>query len=291
MRTWKTKVSAEDNGIRLSTFLYKRLKLTRRQISRLKFIENGIRVNDRSCKTDYMLSEGDEVSLLLGKTTHDLNAPDPVPALRILWENEDLICVHKPFDLAFHPSHGHYYDTLSIQLDALLKQAGRATTLHAVGRLDKDTSGIAVFAKHPIAAQRLQHQRQQGILEKEYLCIVHGKTKEHGTIELPIMKDNSILNRMMIHPDGKPAYTEYRKIKEGEDWSLLRVHIKTGRTHQIRLHMSSIHHPLLGDVLYGKDDHCPRLALHAASLSFHDPFSDEPVSITDHDDSFFDLIK
>lgn len=108
MRTWKTKVSAEDNGIRLSTFLYKRLKLTRRQISRLKFIENGIRVNDRSCKTDYMLSEGDEVSLLLGKTTHDLNAPDPVPALRILWENEDLICVHKPFDLAFHPSHGHY---------------------------------------------------------------------------------------------------------------------------------------------------------------------------------------
>ena len=94
MRTWKTKVSAEDNGIRLSTFLYKRLKLTRRQISRLKFIENGIRVNDRSCKTDHMLSEGDEVSLLLGKTTHDLNAPDPVPALRILWENEDLICVH-----------------------------------------------------------------------------------------------------------------------------------------------------------------------------------------------------
>lgn len=79
MRTWKTKVSAEDNGIRLSTFLYKRLKLIRRQISRLKFIENGIRVNDRSCKTDYMLSEGDEVSLLLGKTTHDLNAPDPVP--------------------------------------------------------------------------------------------------------------------------------------------------------------------------------------------------------------------
>lgn len=291
MRRWEYRAEATDADKRLSQLLYARFHLTRRQISRLKFQEGGICVNGEPCRTDHRVQSGDRIVLTLDQPPSQLETPPFHVPLCILYENTDLIAVHKPSGMAFHPGHGHYYDTLSVQLDHQLKQEGRGTRLHAVGRLDKDTSGIALFAKHPISAQRLHAQLRDGQLKKTYRAIAHGSTPPAGTISTPIQRKAGVLNQMEIHPDGKSAVTRYKCLRSSANHSLLQLQLESGRTHQIRVHMQSIGHPLAGDVIYGYADSCPRLALHAWMLRFHDPFREETIVLTDTDDSFEALIR
>ena len=211
---------------------------------------------------------------------------DPVPQaedipLDILWEDADLAVVVKPRGMVVHPAAGHSEGTL---VNALL---GNLEELSGIGgekrpgivhRLDKDTSGVMMVAKNDGTQAELSRMLKDREIEKHYLALTEGRMKEkEGVIDAPIGRSRKDRKKMAVDPEGRPAVTEWRVIAEGKDCSLLDVHILTGRTHQIRVHMRSIGHPVCGDPLYGfaKGAKVPCLMLHARSLSFLNPRTHE----------------
>ena len=211
---------------------------------------------------------------------------DPVPKaedipLEILWEDADLAVVVKPRGMVVHPAAGHSEGTL---VNALL---GNLDELSGIGgekrpgivhRLDKDTSGVMMVAKNDETQMELSRMLKDREIEKHYLALTEGLMNEkEGVIEAPIGRNKKDRKKMAVDPAGRPAVTEWRVIAEGKNCSLLDVHILTGRTHQIRVHMRSIRHPVCGDPLYGyeKGAKVPCLMLHARSLAFEHPRTHE----------------
>lgn len=213
-----------------------------------------------------------------------------LPELEILYEEQDILAVNKPAGLVTHPSGSHYSDSLSNQVAAYFRSKDEPTKVRSIGRLDKETSGILLFARNQTAAARLQKQRENGISEKTYLAAVSGSMLEDtdGTfhaITTPLAPDPDNRLKMVISPGSslpgsKPAVTLYSVLKSTAPGSrisasLVMLRLKTGRTHQIRVHMASLGHPLLGDSLYHLSDTTnlfSRAALHAWKLKFHPPF-------------------
>lgn len=213
-----------------------------------------------------------------------------LPELEILYEDQDILAVNKPAGLVTHPSGSHYSDSLSNQVATYFRSKDEPTKVRSIGRLDKETSGILLFARNQTAAARLQKQRENGISEKTYLAAVSGSMLEDtdGTfhaITTPLAPDPDNRLKMVISPGSslpgsKPAVTLYSVLKSTAPGSrisasLVMLRLKTGRTHQIRVHMASLGHPLLGDSLYHLLDTTnlfSRAALHAWKLKFHPPF-------------------
>lgn len=213
-----------------------------------------------------------------------------LPELEILYEDQDILAVNKPAGLVTHPSGSHYSDSLSNQVAAYFRSKDEPTKVRSIGRLDKETSGILLFARNQTAAARLQKQRENGISEKTYLAAVSGSMLEDtdGTfhaITTPLAPDPDNRLKMVISPGSslpgsKTAVTLYSVLKSTAPGSrisasLVMLRLKTGRTHQIRVHMASLGHPLLGDSLYHLSDTTnlfSRAALHAWKLKFHPPF-------------------
>ena len=213
-----------------------------------------------------------------------------LPELEILYEDQDILAVNKPAGLVTHPSGSHYSDSLSNQVAAYFRSKDEPTKVRSIGRLDKETSGILLFARNQTAAARLQKQRENRISEKTYLAAVSGSMLEDtdGTfhaITTPLAPDPDNRLKMVISPGSslpgsKPAVTLYSVLKSTAPGSrisasLVMLRLKTGRTHQIRVHMASLGHPLLGDSLYHLSDTTnlfSRAALHAWKLKFHPPF-------------------
>lgn len=213
-----------------------------------------------------------------------------LPELEILYEDQDILAVNKPAGLVTHPSGSHYSDSLSNQVAAYFRSKDEPTKVRSIGRLDKETSGILLFARNQTAAARLQKQRENGISEKTYLAAVSGSMLEDtdGTfhaITTPLAPDPDNRLKMVISPGSslpgsKPAVTLYSVLKSTAPGSrisasLVMLRLKTGRTHQIRVHMASLGHPLLGDSMYHLSDTTnlfSRAALHAWKLKFHPPF-------------------
>lgn len=257
------------------------MQLTCRQVRSAKFRENGILVNAERSRVSRVLQGGDEVRVLL----EDLHDPSQVRSIRentgdlpplkeeeVLYEDEDLLLLNKQAGICVHPSHGHYADTLADQVCARYRSQGITEIPRIIGRLDKETSGLVLFARNKVAAQRLS---EGCLLRKEYLAVVHGRltcspvlqpspvlppsadAPVSFTITCPIARDPSSLNRMLADPEGisegKPAVTHLQVLSYDaeNDASLLRLWLETGRTHQIRVHMAYAGHPLLGDTLYG----------------------------------------
>lgn len=201
--------------------------------------------------------------------------------LEILYEDGDLAVVVKPRGMVVHPAAGHSEGTL---VNALL---GSLDELSGIGgekrpgivhRLDKDTSGVMMVAKNDETQTELSRMLKDREIEKHYLALAEGIMKEkEGVIEAPIGRSKKDRKKMAVDPDGRPAVTEWKVLAEGRNCSLLDVHILTGRTHQIRVHMRSIQHPVCGDPLYGfeKGVKVPCLMLHARSLSFLHPRTKE----------------
>ena len=213
-----------------------------------------------------------------------------LPELEILYEDQDILAVNKPAGLVTHPTGSHYSDSRSNQVAAYFRSKDEPTKVRSIGRLDKETSGILLFARNQTAAARLQKQRENGISEKTYLAAVSGSMLEDtdGTfhaITTPLAPDPDNRLKMVISPGSslpgsKPAVTLYSVLKSTAPGSrisasLVMLRLKTGRTHQIRVHMASLGHPLLGDSLYHLSDTTnlfSRAALHAWKLKFHPPF-------------------
>lgn len=208
--------------------------------------------------------------------------PTPIP-LNIIYEDEALLILDKPAGIAVHPSISHYTDSLANGVKYYFDTIGLKRKIRPVNRLDLNTSGLIVFAKNEYVQECLIQQMQTNEFKKEYLAIVHGIfEKAQGTITLPIArKENSIIERC-ISENGQEAITHYEVLKTSNDLSLVHCILQTGRTHQIRVHMSAIGHPLVGDTLYGSDfsDSITRQALHSYKISFIHPISHQIVSFT-----------
>lgn len=208
--------------------------------------------------------------------------PTPIP-LNIIYEDEALLILDKPAGIAVHPSISHYTDSLANGVKYYFDTIGLKRKIRPVNRLDLNTSGLIVFAKNEYVQECLIQQMQTNEFKKEYLAIVHGIFENvQGTINLPIArKENSIIERH-ISENGQEAVTHYEVLKTSNDLSLVHCILQTGRTHQIRVHMSAIGHSLVGDTLYGSDfsDSITRQALHSYKISFIHPISHQIVSFT-----------
>lgn len=289
-------------------FLRTHTELTRRQISRAKFSENGIKKNGIRCRITEPLSSGDTLSICLEDEMTNSSHLDMPPASmempEILYEDSDLIAVNKPAGIVVHPSGIHYNDTLSNQIYSYYAAAGQQICCRSIGRLDKETSGIVLFAKNRPAASILQKQRNSGSLCKQYLAAVSGYlpadgTKEEHTVDFPLAADpHDPLKMQALIPAfaagasdlqkkyaAKPAVTHYRTLFSTPDWSLVLLRLETGRTHQIRVHMAALGYPLLGDRLYGNNLKAPRslhfnrAALHAWKSDFFHPFTGASIHL------------
>ena len=204
--------------------------------------------------------------------------------LEILYEDGDLAVVVKPRGMVVHPAAGHSEGTLVYALLGNLDELGgiggelRPGIVH---RLDKDTSGVMMVAKNDETQTELSRMLKDREIEKHYLALTEGIMKEkEGVVEAPVGRSKRDRKKMAVDPEGRPAVTEWKVIAEGRNCSLLDVHILTGRTHQIRVHMRSIQHPVCGDPLYGfeKGAKAPCLMLHARSLSFDHPRTKEKMT-------------
>lgn len=294
MRTWKYKTVSSDEGKTLEQIL-RAAGFNRKEISRLKFLPMGITVDGKKSRVNKRMSAGEVICLQMGKSQaaetvpwQDIVTPDTKDDIRdlpeICWEDEDILICNKPSGLPCHPGRGHYLDNLGSLAAAYCREKGEDPTIRAVGRLDKDTSGLVVLAKNQTAAARLWKQKEKQIFQKTYIAAVHGvPEKEKSRIRLPMGPVPGEKNRMEIRQDGKEAVTDYQVAGttkwKGKEVSIVKYRILTGRTHQIRVHMAAIGHPIVGDLLYGKSDEAERLCLHAGELRLCQPFTGEELHI------------
>lgn len=263
--------------------LRRQIGLTKNQIRRLKFRPNGILKNGERCRVTQTAYPGDRIVLSFQEeqegSKHLLPCPDD---LWILYEDSDVIAVYKQPGVVTHPQGVHYQDTLANQVAAYYRRKEQTHSVRPVGRLDKETSGVVVFAKNQIAAARLQKQREEGIFQKKYLAVVHGNLQisdKEYKIEDAIGQDPENPLKMCLTDTGKNACTRYKVRKSTDRYSLLEVELDTGRTHQIRIHMAGQGCPLYGDQLYGVQDEEQRALLHAWKTWFLQPFTKEKIQI------------
>lgn len=265
----------------------KGLTLSRSQIQKL--IEDGqVRVNDQLVPAKYQLKIADQIKVIVPPPPVNFTQAEAIP-LAIIYEDNDLIVINKPRGLVTHPAPGNRNHTL---VNALLAHCDHLASLGAplrpgiVHRLDKDTSGLIVVAKTDPAYLSLVQQLKERTMEKSYLALVNGAIKnEQGSIEVNIGRHPVNRKKMAVQAAGnrgKTAYSEFRVIKRFEKYTLVEVIIKTGRTHQIRVHLSHLGHPVVGDQVYGKKDIIAAKGqlLHAYKLSLTHPESGQRLSFT-----------
>ena len=247
-----------------------------------KLIKNNrIFLNDNICDTRIPVKIGDKLIIDFNYNEDNSNIVPTEMNLDIVYEDEWLLVVNKPSGITIHPSILHFNNSLSNGIRFYFDKIGLKKKIRPVNRLDKDTSGLVIFAKCEYIQECLSLQMQEGILKKEYLCLVSGTiNQKSGTINLPIArKEGSIMERC-IDEKGKQAITHYKVIKEFKNYSLVECRLETGRTHQIRLHMASIGHPLLGDTLYGTSSSLiSRQALHSYKIKFIHPITKKEIEL------------
>lgn len=281
------RASEESKNQRLDAFLASSLDgLTRSQATRL--IESGeVAVNGRAVSKSYKLAGGEDIAVTLPEPEPVEAVPQDIP-LDVVYEDADVIVVNKPSGMVVHPAPGHPDGTL---VNALLYHC--AGTLSGVGgalrpgivhRIDRDTSGLIIAAKNDYAHQFLSAQLADHTLARTYECIVVGNLREDsGTVDAPIARDSRDRKRMAVVPGGRRAVTHWEVIARYPGYTHVRCRLETGRTHQIRVHMAYLGHPILGDTVYGAKKAVPGLTgqcLHAVGLQFIHPRTKDLVSLT-----------
>jgi 23S rRNA pseudouridine1911/1915/1917 synthase len=277
-------VDARGIGLRLDQAIaFYAPEVTRSQASRL-IQEGHVRSASRITTRSHRVYTGERVELLLPPPEPPTVQAETMP-LAILYEDAELLIVDKPAGLVVHPAHGHTSGTLVNGLLAhagSLPDAGLAFRPGIVHRLDKDTSGLLVVAKTPVALADIQTQFKRGVVTKAYLALVAGRPKEDaGVIDLPLGRDPKNRQRMAVVAAGRPSRTHWRVQEELPGYTLLAVRLETGRTHQIRVHLRAAGHPIVGDQVYGEQRHAQGLRrqfLHANHLNIRQPTTGQPLS-------------
>ncbi len=276
-RTLCYEISQDDCGLTILQFL-KNKGYSSSNVVALKKIPKSILVNGNWEHVTYSLQQGDLLTICYEENISSENIVPTNIALDIVYEDEDIIVVNKPCDMPVHPSINHYTHTLANALMHYYKEKGETFTFRCINRLDRDTTGLVLLAKHGISAGILSMQMQNRQIHRTYLALVEGVFENKtGTIDAPIArKGASIIEREVNFASGERAVTHYEVIRSSKTfpYSLLSIHLETGRTHQIRVHMQYTGHPLIGDTLYPSD--CSRIsrqALHSYRLQFMHPIT------------------
>lgn len=274
MRTISYTVPPEYDGAKVYTFLKTHMKISLTLLRSLKRVEDGLLLNGEHTRTVDIIHTGDTVTVNMPEKEREI-IPLDIP-LDIVYEDEDLLAINKPGGLAMHESHNHQGDALSNAVAAYLHKKGKSAVFRCVGRLDKGTSGLVICALNAHVAARLS-----GNFEKRYLAISTGKFTEDGEIIKPVYRPDPIKTYRTVDERGDYAETHYTVLEYGENFTLLRIRLETGRTHQIRVHFASLGAPLYGDTMYGTaNEICPRQALHCESVSFTHPVTGEKLKLT-----------
>lgn len=272
-------VSKELDGLMIKEILFDHYNFSRKSLSKIKNAQ-GIFLNQEPVYVTRRVSIGDLLQIYSIEETSEEILPQQIP-LNIFYEDEDIVVINKPANIVIHPTRNHYLGTIANGLIYYWQSKGEIFRFRPVNRLDKDTSGLFIVAKNQYSHHKLALQIKSNSLKRTYHAIVHGNVQnDSGVIDAPILKDDNHATKRLISFDdsnAKQAITYYRVLERFGDFTLVELRLATGRTHQIRVHMSYLNHPLVGDDLYGGKNlnSMERQALHAINLKFHHPITDK----------------
>lgn len=269
------KIEEDCVGLRIDVFLAAQLKGCSRTSFKNLVADGSVLVNDKVVKPHYHLKLNDELEITFPSKRDTALAPENIP-LEIIYEDEGVMVINKPAGLVVHPGAGNYESTLA---NALLYHTKELSDINPqrpgiVHRLDKETSGVMVVAKNNFTHLELVKQFKEHSTKRRYIALVKGVVEfKEGIIDLPISRHPTKRKNMAVSfsHGSRQAQTQYRVIKRFDKFTLLELIPQTGRTHQLRVHLSYLKHPILGDTKYGNKNDFPRLALHAKDLGFYHP--------------------
>ena len=278
------KIEKEYDGISVKGFIRNCLGYSARNLKSLKY-KGGMIVDGNSVNVNFLLKEGMTLTLDFPEENSDGIVPEDIP-LDVIFEDDEYLVVNKPYNMPVHPSYRHQSGTLANAVMYYFKD--KAFVFRPLTRLDIDTSGVVIIAKSAVAANKFNITSA----EKRYLAICIGTpSAREGEISQPIGRDAGIIKRC-VRADGKPSVTKYKVLKIGNGMSLVEALPVTGRTHQIRVHLSYIGTPIYGDFLYGQEIAGQRTRLHCESVSFTHPFTNKKITLcAEIPDDFSAFIK
>lgn len=280
-RTVIYQINGQEEGLAVLEYLRKN-GFSRHILSTMKSDKNAILLNGLHAGGRTSLREGDLLRIHVPETESGENIV-PVPMkLSILYEDQDILVVSKPADMPVHPSFGNYENTLANGVAAYFREKGLLCPFRCINRLDRDTSGALILAKNPLSASILSAQMKNRLIRRTYLAVVKGITPEKGTVSAPISRvSSSVIKRQVDFSEGDPAVTHFERLAVSHEHSLLEIHLETGRTHQIRVHMGYLGYPLPADYLYCPDySRFSRQPLHSFQLTFTRPVTGAPLCVT-----------
>ena len=279
-RIFHYQITENEQGTTVLDFLRKK-GFSRHILSSMKADKEALTRNGQRIGGREQLLAGDHFRVRLLETVDsDGIVPVSMP-LSILYEDEDILVINKPADMPVHPSIGNYTNTLANGVAAYLDAKDEHSPFRCINRLDRDTSGALILTKNAFSAAVLSTQMRNRQIRRTYLAVVEGITPPNGTISAPISRvDDSVIERHVDFLRGEPPVTHYERLEVKNEHSLLEIHLETGRTHQIRVHMGYIGHPLPADYLYHPVYDCfKRQPLHSLQLEFRHPVTDKPMCL------------
>lgn len=287
MEQFTYQIGIEDGEERIDKWISNSLQnLSRSYIQKL-IKENRVFVNGKPQKASYRLKVDDEILFQIPEAVEPEILAEDIP-LNILYEDEDLLIVNKPKGMVVHPAPGHYSGTLvnAVMFHCRDNLSGINGVLRPgiVHRIDKDTTGSLVICKNDFAHNAVAAQLKEHSITRKYRAIVHGRLQEDGTVDAPIGRDAKDRKKMAVNEqNGKTAVTHYKILDSFKEYTYIECQLETGRTHQIRVHMSSIGHPLLGDEVYGGKQagyHLTGQTLHAMTIGLQHPSTREYLEVS-----------
>lgn len=281
-RTLIYRIDDDNAGITVAQYLKKK-GYSSANLTDLKKMPESILVNGKWEFMIFRLSAGDVLTVHIQENTSSEKIPPVSLPLDIVYEDEDLMVINKPADLPIHPSMGNYTHSLGNAVAGYFAEQNIPFVFRCINRLDHNTSGLTIVAKHMLSGSILSTMVKHREIRREYLGIVRGSvTPPAGTITAPLgRKSGSIIERTIDFENGESAITHYRVLEEKNGHSLVLLHLETGRTHQIRIHMKYLGFPLIGDSLYNPDmEFISRQALHSARLVFLHPITGQRMEFT-----------
>jgi len=273
--------SSHDEGLKIYGFL-KKQGYSKAVLTHIRKTEYGILLNGHTVFSSVRLKKDDLLTIsLIDEKPSEQIIPNPVP-IHIVYEDEDLMVLDKEANQPIHPSINNYDNTLANGLAWYFSQKNEPFVYRCINRLDRDTTGLLIVAKNMLSAAILSEMGKRREIHREYLAIVQGEIAADGTVDAPIARmADSIIARCVDFTNGETAVTHFKRLCFQNNLSLVSLKLETGRTHQIRVHMKYIGHPLIGDFLYNPDfSLIKRQALHSHKLSFFHPITKEWLSFT-----------